>query len=516
MSMPGDEPIPVTLVPAPPPKGRTGLAWFAIIGTVVLLVGARAVPPTEATQQRADESEQRLDLAILELQMRYLVGLDQLRSQYPVLAGAITPEQICEQARQLAGGGFDQRLALVPVLGEIGGTAAAVSELRDLGRQAPPRPDQQKLYDILHELYRDYAVGRYDAPTMRPGQRLYLEERLGWFGELALHPDGPQRQPEAIAVAVGAGALAVEPGRFTAPGRAAVLEPATRTYLACAVASVFMLILLAAGFVGLVAFLMQLYRGGIALSLECGACPHAGVYAETFALWLFLYSLLSFVGSLVTEDVPLLLRAAVAMLLSLLTLAWPVLRGVPWSVVQSEIGWRAGPRGPVVEVISGIVAYIVNLPLVLFGLLVTLLLVVVQAQLAPPAAEPGSSSLPAHPLFQFLASAEWHNVLLIVLLASVIAPLVEETFFRGVLYRHLREMTCRLGRGPSMLLSALATGLLFAVIHPQGLVAVPVLLALACGFCLAREWRGTLLGAICAHGLNNGLVTLFALSALSR
>jgi membrane protease YdiL (CAAX protease family) len=99
-------------------------------------------------------------------------------------------------------------------------------------------------------------------------------------------------------------------------------------------------------------------------------------------------------------------------------------------------------------------------------------------------------------------------------LAAVVAPLVEETMFRGVLYRHLREASCRWGTAWSIVFSGTVASFIFAVLHPQGLLAVPVLMALAYGFTIAREWRGTLVPCMVGHGLSNGLVTLLVLAAL--
>ena len=92
-----------------------------------------------------------------------------------------------------------------------------------------------------------------------------------------------------------------------------------------------------------------------------------------------------------------------------------------------------------------------------------------------------------------LRSADWKARLEIFILACVVAPVVEETMFRGVLHRHLREATSRLGRGRSIFLSATLVGFVFAVIHPQGWLAVPALMAPAYAFTIAREWRGSLL-----------------------
>ena len=86
-------------------------------------------------------------------------------------------------------------------------------------------------------------------------------------------------------------------------------------------------------------------------------------------------------------------------------------------------------------------------------------------------------------------------------------PIVEETMFRGVLYRHLRRSRPR--RWPfflSFLASAFVVSFVFAIIHPQGIVAVPLLMSLALGFCMMREWRCSLLSCMIAHGLNNALV----------
>ena len=91
--------------------------------------------------------------------------------------------------------------------------------------------------------------------------------------------------------------------------------------------------------------------------------------------------------------------------------------------------------------------------------------------------------------------------------ASFVAPLVEETMFRGVLYRHLRDATWR---WPPLVSIALAAGLnsfIFAAIHPQGLMAVPLLTALALGFSMARQWRGSLMAPMMMHAMHNGMVT---------
>jgi membrane protease YdiL (CAAX protease family) len=54
--------------------------------------------------------------------------------------------------------------------------------------------------------------------------------------------------------------------------------------------------------------------------------------------------------------------------------------------------------------------------------------------------------------------------------------------------------------------STVLTAFIFALIHPQGWVAIPALMGLAIGFTLAREWRGTLIPCLVMHGVSNGIV----------
>ena len=114
-----------------------------------------------------------------------------------------------------------------------------------------------------------------------------------------------------------------------------------------------------------------------------------------------------------------------------------------------------------------------------------------------------------------LARGDWIIRLQFFFLASFVAPVVEEILFRGVLYRHLREFTHRLGAMVSVIGSGLISSFIFAVIHPQGLLVVPVLMSLACCFALMREWRSTLIPSILAHGFSNGLVLLLNIGMLS-
>jgi membrane protease YdiL (CAAX protease family) len=96
------------------------------------------------------------------------------------------------------------------------------------------------------------------------------------------------------------------------------------------------------------------------------------------------------------------------------------------------------------------------------------------------------------------------NVLAVVVLITVIAPLGEELFFRGFFFGALRNW-----RGPGV--AAVLAGSLFGLIH-AGSSPVGYLVPLAIfgiGLCLLYEWSGSLYPTIALHALNNS----FALGA---
>ena len=93
----------------------------------------------------------------------------------------------------------------------------------------------------------------------------------------------------------------------------------------------------------------------------------------------------------------------------------------------------------------------------------------------------------------------WVGGIAILFLATVLAPLFEETMFRGFFYRVLR-------RRQAFLVSGLVSGFLFAMVHPQGWIAIPALASIGFGLAGIREWRDSLIASMTAHALNNGLV----------
>jgi membrane protease YdiL (CAAX protease family) len=491
-AVPYEEPLEVLPV-EPARKGQPIIAWAVIALVVCSILGLHAYQAWRESRL-VEQGPVRVDersLVLLRVQARYFVGAAQ------ILKGA--SKELYPQARGLNTGSIDQRLAFITLAGELAGPKEAENEIESLetylqqsGKQ--PTFEEARLKDIMDALYSDHAKGRFDAPSVSLEDRAFLRDRLGWFGELALAPAG---SPDHAA-------------------REAVINPAIRTF-AVLIGTVFTVGFIALlGFVALILFLIMLFSGTLKTGVHCGS-TYGSVYAETFALYLFTYfgltAAVQFIPSLDEWHLPL---AGGAALFSLLVLAWPVLRGIPWQQVRQDIGLTAG-RQPPLEPFVGVAGYAMTLPLLAVGVVVMLILMFLTGALNGILGAHdklnADTGLPIHPIVFALVKPDWWTRLQVFVLACVIAPIVEETMFRGVLYRHLREASCRWGFFLSVTVSALVVSFVFAVIHPQGVIAVPALMALAFGFNLVREWRGTLIPGMVAHGINNGLVLTIVILA---
>jgi membrane protease YdiL (CAAX protease family) len=449
------------------------LAWLVILALVAGIVVRNALAPRDFGEGSGGET---LSSALLQVQGRYYVGAADL---FPS-----TREQLARQVKSLDSGPPAQRLRLAIVMGELAGPTDAREQLNKI--EVTPGSPEAAQRQLLNLLYENYEEDRFGAPSLDDQQREQLHQQLGWFGDLAL----------------------ASPGQPDSEARAAVLQPAHQTAVVLLVVGGAFLVLLVVGFTVLVLFVVLLFSGALRSGISANS-HHGGIYAETFAVWLLLFLGLSFGSAWLPVHHQEVLLAGVASLLSLTALAWPVLRGTPWRQVRQDIGLTAGPY-PVLEPLAGVGAYLMALPLVVVGALLMYLLLFIREALRsghwPQHLQ--QEDMPSHPIVQVLVHGDGWVWLQILLVASVLAPLVEETMFRGVLYRHLRDLTGRWGRLASILLSALWVSFIFAVIHPQGWAGVPVLMGLAFSFALVREWRGSLLPAMVAHGLNNTLALL--------
>lgn len=116
----------------------------------------------------------------------------------------------------------------------------------------------------------------------------------------------------------------------------------------------------------------------------------------------------------------------------------------------------------------------------------------------------------SHPIVEQLQGADGSPAALLMWLvvAAVLAPLLEEAVFRGALHGAISGF---LGGRAALLIVALV----FAVIHPQiGLGLVGVLLV-GTALSLVRIHEGSLWPGVVLHAINNGVALLLAMALLS-
>lgn len=474
------------LAPNPsPPTARTSIrrrpgypmiAWLVILGMTLFSAGVFSDDPPP---ENNGESGMSAQLTIMELQARYFIGATQ--------AAGVDSDMLLQQVDVLNRGTYRERLCFVILEGELAGPERAARSLARLNEQAADAglelsETDADLARTLDRLYGDFAAERWTAPSLVDSERAELQGVLGWFGTLALNPREVESAERTRIEESSLQTMTIALGGFAA--------------------------LTVVGLFGLLSFFTM---SAVALSGRLQSRLHwsrfGGIYAETFALWMVLFVALSFVVALVTRAIgdpnqnPIVPQYAVSGL-SLLAVFWPVLRGVSWSQVRRDIGWTAG-SGWFREPLYGLFCYATALPLVGLGLLFALMFSGIP--LAQISFEP--TNLPAHPILIWVQKASFAQRLHVLILAAVCAPILEETMFRGFFYRHLREATAASRMSVSILFSAVTNSLIFAAIHPQGLLAIPALSAMAFGFSLAREWRGSLIAPITAHAFNNAAVT---------
>jgi len=478
---PGAEPRPAA------PRRQRGwalAAWVVIIAAIVLTMVLHVVgsPPPEA------DDEDPVGLTVMQLQAKSMVGM--ARSSFLPVDG---PSVYAKIRFVLNTGTVGQRQRSIIVAAELAGAGEARDELEALdvliaGEQVKLSEGQASVQRILHELYPKTAEGDAGEAAVRaaeaigPTDRALLVNELGWFGELAMVP----------------------PGSRDAAAREAALRPALIAATIIVAVEVLGVAALGVGFIGLVLVVVFALTGHVRSAFG-SAHPWHAIYAETFAVWLVLFLGLQVLAGWIATPATEMPVTVVLFFASLIALAWPVVRGIPWAQVRRDIGWTLG-RLPWAEPFIGLGAYLMTLPLLAVGLAATLFLMFIQGAVAGEQPIFGPTGGPAHPIIVDMAgTAVWPKILLLFL-AAVAAPVVEETMFRGVLYRHLRDASAQLGLVVSVVLSVVANTFIFAAIHPQGLVAVPALMSLACGMALVREWRGTLIPSMVVHGVSNGLI----------
>ena len=410
------------------------------------MIVSLAVSAVLLQRGRAGEGERsgNATLLLLQLQARYLVGCHEL---FPLLSGfgdtTRTQDDLARQVDAMNTGSPEQRLAAIIVIAELQNPQAALERLRDFDEKRQDlgvelTPDETRLRAVVGLIYEDWAGEKEDPRPVDAADRALLEKAAQMVGRLA-HADtfdGRHRRARRSHSSACRTAVAVI-GIFFGFGVSAV------------------------GRIGLLASSLTLPP--VAWRRPCRAVGARRRVCRDFCRLDADLSCARHWCHVPASSGGRMLLSGMAMLLSLpLALAWPVLRGISWRTVREDVGLTAG-RAPWLEPPLGIATYAMALPLMAVGLLLTLFLMRLQA-----GSGGGNSfrpvSMPSHPIVEYAVRPDWALRLQVVFLASFVAPLVEETMFRGVLYYHLRDAGWRLSRTWSFLLAGGAVSLLFAAI----------------------------------------------------
>lgn len=450
-------------------------AWTFIIMLVLGIAYLQAMPQ----QANSDVTNNSTDVVIAQIQAEYILGAAALTS---------TEQTLGLQAAAIDVGSVNQRQCAIAFMIALGDPKVAMqaslslkSDLHDSARQFTPEQSTiQEQLDIL-------ASGG----TLQEGHES-LESQLGWFG--ALLDASPEQLSEI---------------KTSAEKKVVII-------MGIIICIGFLGI---GGFIGLITCLIQVFSGKIKTKLLAPAKRH-GIYVEVFAIWLFAFVAIMSVAGLLAGQIAKddafteMIFTLFAFFSSLLVLFWARFRGVSWELIRVDIGWSKG-SGFAKECIVGIAGYAMMLPFLGVGILLTLVLIGIQHYFNGGVDPFSGTNSGAHPIIVEIAEGGWQVRILLVALAAIAAPIVEETMFRGLLYRQLRSVSCGLGIALSIILSVLLTSFLFAAIHPQGWVAIPALMGIAVGMNLVREWRGSLIPSMMVHGISNGIVTSMMLVFLS-
>lgn len=462
-----------------PKRSFALLAWIVILlmcGIQASLVVIRTLGDSTTVSSEDDPVNGLVVNINEELTGKVIMGLgDFMPDTRPVFLS---------QSEPLKEGIWRERFAYVILVGEIEGAEAALAlivEEKILDETDDVDGDVESLIETIRLLQSDRVEEHNDLPSLNAERREELKKRAGWMGRLALlHPDTVDQA-----------------------GRREMIDALLVIPLVIGIVGLILGGLGLAGFFGLIVFIVRAFKGRVRHGFRIYG-SRGGLYAETFACWclLFIGSSLVLEFAVDMEGLPDSVETGIGLaifFLSLLALAWPVFRGVSWKQVRQDIGWTTN-RGVFREVLGGgLAGYAMLLPILGVAVVLVSLLLMLQQIFFPDA------PLPSHPVQGMAASGDPLIIVEMYILACIAAPLVEETIFRGVLYRHLREASGKWSLVVSVLLSALGSSLIFAALHPQGLVAIPTLVALGSGFCFIREWRGSLLPSMFAHGFHNFL-----------
>jgi membrane protease YdiL (CAAX protease family) len=387
-------------------------------------------------------------------------------------------------------GTVTERFCRISLIGEEEGPEKAVSAIQKIRQLAEAEgyqysANEKELESILKRIYAEFENDKYDLKSISHDDRQKVIDELGFAGKLILYPKKTPFENE----------------------RSDIISSAKFTLYCVTVLGIVILLAGALSFISWVIFIIMANAGNIK-STTPKDTGNGQVYLETFTFWMLAFIVFQvFAGLLLRIGVPSLI-ASMSIMLSLSVLIWPIIRGINFRQMLDDIGLRF--VNPVREIFFGFVCYLMTLPGLILGI-VTLGVVMTAISSGHDGSGFEADKTPGHPIINEFASGRIMTIITAIIMAAIIAPLTEEIIFRGLLYRHLRDLSASLRITISILLACAVNSLIFVSIHPQGWVGLFVLMPLSIGFSLAREWRNHLLAPMTMHAINNGSLTLVML-----
>jgi len=216
--------------------------------------------------------------------------------------------------------------------------------------------------------------------------------------------------------------------------------------------------------------------------------PGGSVYVETAAAFCVGFLVLQLALSLIPHAATLGTSTRVLCQLPLaLTVFWPLLRGVSFATLCRQIGWHRGKRLGA-EIGLGVVSLLAAIPFVACAFVMMSWLILRKTE--------AGGAQPTSPVFDLVSRSSSLDLVMLFVLATLWAPFVEESIFRGALFRHLRG---RCGVVVSTFVSTLA----FGFMHGYDIAMILPVLTLGLAFALTREWRGSIVASMVAHFIFN-------------
>lgn len=378
----------------------------------------------------------------------------------------------------------EDRVRLVMISAEFEDTDTALQRLESLrlellGFDEPEDPDEIALsthdlvlqeIDILRTLYTQ------GAQSLSNDQTQQLKDRYGYIGHVALSHELPSTDETRQNLTSGFGKLMLF---LIMMGLIIVLGPLL-------------------GIVLLVLGIVQFSTGRMKMRTRIPT-PGGSVYLETYALFVLGFCIMAVSTFLIQHSAypEFAAFSLLAQWLLLATIFWALMRGTKFHEWKQSIGWNSG-EGVLKEIGCGIIAYIASLPVYIAGVIVTMILLILKEMLQTQAngGVPLEPVPVTNPIFEMVAQGDLFVILFLFVLATTWAPIVEESIFRGALYRHFRARIHWVPAG-------IFTAILFAFMHDYGPLMVAPLIALGFMFAFMREWRGSLIAPVTAHFLHN-------------